>query len=115
MTLSRLCPSAFDADIIPHIGIFVNIIVNIPKRSSCHGDDAGAFRNERGEHNEAIGRVVVKVLGGEAERGELGHCPPVIVVAAIAVTEIEITDGGGVEAQSGPSGRESSIKSARRG
>ena len=38
----------------------------------------------------------MKVLGGEAERGEFCHCPPVIVVTALAVTEVKIANGGGV-------------------
>lgn len=38
----------------------------------------------------------MEVLGGEAERGEFSHCPPVILVSALAVTEVKITDSGGV-------------------
>ena len=71
------------------------------KRSFGDGDDAGAFGDERGEHCKAIGCVVVEVLGGEAERRELVHCPAVILVAAVTITEIEVTNGRGVLLNSG--------------
>ena len=57
------------------------------KRSFGYGDDAVAFGDERGEHSKTIVCVVVQVLGGEAERGELVHCPAVIVVAAEAAKQ----------------------------
>jgi hypothetical protein len=66
-----------------------NLILS--ERSFCHGDDAGAFGDERREHGEAIGCVVVQVLGCEAERGEFRHCPAVILVTALAVTEMGVS------------------------
>ena len=66
------------------------------KRSFGDGDDAGAFGDERDEHSKTIGCIVVKVLGSEAERCEFVHCPAVILVAAVAITEIEVTNSGGV-------------------
>lgn len=34
----------------------------------------------------------MEVLCREAERGKLGHCAPIIVVAALAITKIEVTN-----------------------
>ena len=73
-----------------------NIFLFLLKRSFSYGDDAGAFGDERCEHSKAIRCVVVEVLGGEAERREFVHCPAVILVAAVAITEIEVTNCGGV-------------------
>lgn len=66
------------------------------ERSFCDGDDAGAFGYERREHSEDIGRVVVEVLGGEAERGEFCHCPAIILVTTLALAKIEVTNGWGM-------------------
>ena len=38
----------------------------------------------------------MEVLGGKAERGEFRHCSAVVVVSALAITEVKITNSGSV-------------------
>ena len=63
------------------------------KRSPRHCDHLRPFGDVARQHCQTIGRIVVQVLRRERERRQLRHRLAVVIVAALAITKIEIADG----------------------
>ena len=63
------------------------------KRSPRHRYHLRPLGDVAHQHCKAIWRIVVQILCGERERRQLRHRLAVVIVATVAITEIEVAEG----------------------